>query len=152
MSSCHLVVVVLMTTLAVGCGGSRSGADYSGVTLAEVRGRVTLDGKPLARAEVLLIAADDSWSAGLTDSAGRYRLQFDSHRTGTPLGPKVVRIHTRPVTVDASGQLQESEGLDNGAAADPLPARYNTRSTLTVDITGPAENLDFDLVSTLSDG
>lgn len=141
------LVAAVGLLVAAGCGTAGRGPDYSGVELVEVGGRVTLDGQPLPGAELLFVAADGCWSSGLTDEDGRYRLRFDSNRFGTPPGPKVVRIHARPVTIDEAGEAPESEGLDDSLPRDPLPVRYNSRSTLSAEITGPTQDLDFVLES-----
>jgi hypothetical protein len=135
----------LIALAAAGCGTGGRGPDYSGVELVEVTGRVTLDGEPLAGAELLFIATDGCWSSGLTDQDGRYRLRYDSNRFGTPPGPKLVRIHARPVMIDAAGEAQEAERLDDSLPRDPLPARYNSQSTLSAEISGPTADLNFAL-------
>jgi len=141
------LVTAAAAVVVTGCGSARRGPDYSGVELVEVSGQVTLDGQPLPGAELLFVAADGCWSSGLTDPDGCYRLRFDSNRFGTPPGPKLVRIHARPVTIDAAGEAQEAECLDESQPRDRLPARYNSRSTLTAEIAGPTPNLDFALES-----
>jgi hypothetical protein len=139
------LVAAVGVLVAAGCGSAGWGPDYSGVELVEVNGRITLDGQPLPGAELLFVAADGCWSSGLTDPDGRYRLRFDSNRFGTPPGPKLVRIHARPVTIDAAGEAQELEGLDDSLPRDPLPACYNSRSRLSAEIAGPTPDLDFAL-------
>ena len=121
--------VVLLTAglcLLSGCGSA-------GPELGEVAGLVTLDEKPVSGAYVQFVPAKGGRPAGgLTDPQGRYLLTYSATETGALVGPAKVLI----TTGDPEGGVKES-----------LPATYNSKTTLTVDV-GPGKNtFDFPLKS-----
>lgn len=143
---CVIGLSLSAVVLLAGCG-SRRHADYSGLELVEVRGTVTLDGKPLRGAQVVFEAADRTYSCGRTDAAGRYQLAFNSEKSGVPPGVKIVRIRTL-----GAGDEDESaapEGNDGSAASsgEMLPACYNSKSQLQVTVEGRSQTFNFDLKS-----
>src|SRR5262245_52492362 len=104
---CRLIVLGLLLPL-LGCSGE-------GYKVAAVSGRVTLDGKPLARAYVHFAPigskdriAPGPTSQGRTDSDGRYTLTLDSNRRpGAVVGKHKVYI----ITVDTqvtTGELPDA--------------------------------------------
>lgn len=119
--------------VVVGCSGCGSE-----LKLVPVEGMVTLDGSPLAGAEVLFRPTQGRPVAGDTDDAGRYRLQYTPERFGALPGPHVVHITT------------VREG-DEDAASKPkkerVPARYNVRSELAVMVADDRKTYDFALES-----
>jgi hypothetical protein len=121
-----------------GCGGD----GYSELGLVPVSGTVTLDGQPLAGAKVSFEGDDKRVAIGTTDAAGRYTLMYDSQTPGATPGPKVVRI----TTADAEA---EGGGAAEGAAPvkETIPARYNTQSELTADVSAGKTTFDFVLKS-----
>jgi hypothetical protein len=125
----------------MGCGSHKPRTDYRQLDLVNVSGRVTLDGRPLAAAEIAAEAPNGSFSRGITDEHGRYRLWFDTRRTGVTKGPKVVRILATPRADD------EADPGDPPAQRDALPACYNTASTLRIDVTHDSSSVDFNLHS-----
>jgi hypothetical protein len=129
-------VIVL---LAAGCGQRR--ADYSQVDLAQVSGVVTLDGQPLAGVTVVFEAEDRTFSSGVTDGSGRYRLRYNSEQSGATKGHKTVRITRRP-----SGELGAATE-ESPPVAEEIPSRYNTRSELTAVIDVDRHTCDFALTS-----
>ncbi len=137
----------LIALAMIGCSTSPS-TDYSLVSLLSVSGSVTLDGQPLADAEVRFEAESGQYSVGKTDSAGRFKLQFDSIKSGCTEGKKIVRITTRPVT-EGAGTPESDDGTVNSAAAsaERLPPRYNQKSELTAEVTPQKTSFDFTLTS-----
>jgi hypothetical protein len=138
-------ILALLLMVGLGCSGAPR-PDYSQLGLVEVAGTITLDGEPLQDAQIVLVARDETFSTGRTDRRGRYRMQFDSRQPGVLPGEKRVRI--------SSGQVvgEVAEGLDagGGAAGHPqerVPACYNSRSQLTVEIVRSDSQLDFHLRS-----
>lgn len=107
-----------------------------GPTLVPVKGTVNLDGKPLAEGEVMfslpgevpatipVVSGAYSGQAG----AGKNRVEVRAYRPGKPL---VMGDKTFPV-----------------AKENYLPAKYNTQSTFTADVTaGGANDFKFDVTS-----
>src|SRR5688572_6481059 len=90
-----LVFVILMVA---GCGAS-------GPEIANVSGRVTMDGKPLANATVLFVPEDGRPAGARTDADGNYVLNFTEGRQGAIPGMNSVRITTlRDADQDENGR------------------------------------------------
>ncbi len=123
----------LLVVLA-GCGG--------GETCYPVRGRVTLDGHALPDALVFFIPKDPEGRAAsaMTDSEGRYELEYVTGQEGVPAGTYEVRITT---------------GREGKPEADPpiptiperVPARFNLNTELVREVDGTQETFDFELDS-----
>jgi hypothetical protein len=123
------VVAWLGLVLAVaGCSGRYS-------DIADVRGVVTLDGKPLEAATVLFQPAQGRPSVGRTDAAGRYRLLYTPRDLGARIGPCRVRISTAG---DDDGRI---------AADERVPRRYFEPDALTVEVAPRANVFDFHLTT-----
>jgi len=139
-------LVVLVSLLAAGCGGSDA-------DLAPVKGTVSLDGEPLAGARVEFDPAPEegirgkstgSASYGVTDSSGRYTLQYTHEREGALVGKHTVRITTRAMTVDADGK----EVL----VPERLPPKFHLNSELTREVTPGSNTFDLPLSLESSSG
>ena len=105
--------------------------------LAGARGRVTLDGQPLADAYVVFCPTQQgTTSYGKTDADGRYRMLFKDNEPGAWLGETLVRIST--------GDLAAG---DRAAAAERVPVVYNVKTTLKVEVEKKDNVFDFDLKS-----
>jgi hypothetical protein len=135
------LVVLACVVAAIGCGPGRPTTDYQPLDLVNISGQVTLDGTPVVAAEVIAAAPNGSFSRGITDERGRYRLWFDSRRPGVTKGPKVVRIRGTPV---ADG---ETDPDTQPAGSDALPARYNAASVLRIEVSRELSDVDFNLHS-----
>jgi hypothetical protein len=136
----------MLGVLAAGCRGPLD-ADYSGLDLAEVSGTVTLDSVPLSDVTVIFESEDGTYSSGLTDGTGRYRLMFNSERSGVTPGKKVVRIVAGAVGEDSA---EEAGDPDEGGprSVQSVPERYNRNSDLTATVEpGGRHTFDFALES-----
>jgi hypothetical protein len=136
-----VAVGVLLPLVALqGCSGS-------GVKYAPVSGKVTMDGKPLAKVNVIFIplptpgsdVAGDT-AGGVTDENGQYTLKTSTHdgmKDGAQVGKHKVSI-----------SLQESRGEgDRAIVREKLPKRYNQDTELKADVTPDSNHIDFDLKS-----
>ena len=122
-----LAVVVLGS---VGCGG----ADYG--DLGRVSGTVTMDGTPLPGAQVVFSPANGRPSMGITDAQGKYQLIYIRDTLGAALGEHRVEITT----------VQESvSDTDAGPVKEPIPAKYNAKTTLTAKVEPGDNEIDFAL-------
>jgi hypothetical protein len=77
------MLLPLLALLGSGCQREQS--------YGEVEGVVTLDGKPLTKAEVVFLPDPDKGTTGrrstaLTDEQGRYRIASDKGHPGAPVG------------------------------------------------------------------
>ena len=129
-----------------GCTDRRR-ADYSQLQLVEVSGQVSLDGRPLAQATIIFEAEDRGFSIGQTDASGRYRLRYNSEKSGVTPGRKTVRISTWPgAFTEAAAPTEETKGAA-GSSREWVPVGYNTRSELTVVVASNTHTFSFDLRS-----
>lgn len=119
-------IVVCLFVLA-GCG---SQTDRPEIGL--VSGVVTLDGEPLPEAGVLFSMPGFRASRGLTDGSGQYELTYLRDIKGAVVGEHTVTINRY---------------AGEGQRAKPLPARYNTETTLIFDVQSGSNVADFDLES-----
>ena len=94
-----------------------------------------LDGKPLGDAIVLFTSAAGMSSFGKTDTTGRYRVAYRSNLEGAAIGPSVVRITTNQTELPGAGYR------------DPIPAKYNSASTLKAEVKPGGNTIDFPLSS-----
>ena len=118
---------MLLLALIFGCGGG-------GPQVAPVKGRVTLDGRPLEHADVMFQPAGSQRpSVGRTDAEGLYELVYKRGQPGAIVGEHTVRINVSPELV---------------ANPPRIPARYDTQSELRVEVVPGEENVfNFDLES-----
>lgn len=131
-----LALCLTPTLLAAGCG------DADGPELAEVTGKVMLNGEPLPDARVQFAPEDGRPSAGTTDENGVYELMYTSDTSGAVLGMHTVRITTAVEALEGEGDVAGRE-----ARAEVVPPMYNTASELTREVTSGSNTFDFDLES-----
>jgi hypothetical protein len=145
----------LALVLLAGCGGAPQ-MDYSQVNLVSAGGVVTLDGQPLPAAVITFESADGQFSYAMTDSAGKYELQFDSDQAGVTPGPKTVRISTtrKLLALNAEDGAEAGEASEEGQTPSPssstgerVPAKYNQQSELNVEVSPDRTEFNFDLTS-----
>jgi hypothetical protein len=83
---CCRIVLLPLLVISAGCG-------QEGPEIAPVHGRVTLDGQPLALADVSFQPEGAKRpSSGRTDSEGRYELMYKRGQPGAIVGEHTVRI------------------------------------------------------------
>lgn len=123
--------VLLSMVSFVGCN-SNSG-------MSPVSGKVTLDGKPYANAQVRFVPAAGRPSIGMTNEEGVYRLVYIRDTLGAAPGEYKIDITT----------VHQSSS-DSGGGKEPperIPPKYNVRTELKKTVE-PGENvIDFELVS-----
>jgi hypothetical protein len=123
------LLLAVSSTLLVGCSNRAE--------LASVRGKVTLNGQPLADAFVVFSpTAHGTTSYGKTDAGGNYEMMFTDHEKGAWIGENLVRISTGD--------------LGRGGGAGPkerVPVVYNQETTLTAIVKVGSNAFNFDLQS-----
>jgi hypothetical protein len=108
--------------LLAGCGSSAP-------RTVEVKGKVLLDGEPMAMGQVAFDAGDGTTPATLDVNQGAFAGQAS-------VGKKTVRISSfKKMPQQATGPGAEAESLQN-----IVLARYNTNSTQTVEVKDPGPN------------
>lgn len=124
----------LALATVIGCGGGGGASD-----LGQVTGTITMDGKPLENAEVVFAPPTGRPSMGLTDSNGKYELNYIRDIKGAVPATHKVRITTRPEEV--------ADNYSGPAFKEPIPAKYNADTTLTADVKLGENTFDFELKS-----
>lgn len=112
----RLQLVVFMLVLCEGC------APVPRDVLHPVKGRITLDGKPLPRGAVTLHPESNSttWHqpTGMIESPGEY-VVYTSGRNGAPPGPYRVVVFATEATTSPDGAARP------GLPKSLVPLRYN---------------------------
>lgn len=129
-------LLIVQGAALCGCGGQGDRPP-----LGAVRGTVTLDGQPLADAQVTFAPESGRPSIGRTDSAGRYELTYVMATKGAKVGRHRVFVDWAPVDADVE------DGRQKASARPTIPARYGRQSELTADVRGGANTFDFALES-----
>jgi len=122
--------LLLAPLLLLGCGGENK------PKMVEVKGKVTLDNKPLATGEIKFGEGGGDVPTILTITNGSYAGM-------APVGEQRIEIHSYSELI--SGKKGLPGGIDAGRE-NIIPAPYNASSTLTSEVTesGPNE-FNFDL-------
>lgn len=83
-------LLCLAAFLFIGCGRS----DLP--ELGDVYGQVTLDGKPVAKLNILFTPEKGRAAGGVTDEEGRYELKYLEGYSGSKTGPAKVTFEWEP--------------------------------------------------------
>ena len=118
-----------------GCGGvaAKDEQHYRAQGVAQITGRVTLDGQPLPYAQIQFSSGKSlgsSFCYGVTDADGKYQMRINSQRTGSMPGDKIVRIWTTMRGDDFELLMSDRSYPAN----ETIPIEYNRESTLTVTV------------------
>lgn len=120
----------LVAFLVFGCFGCRPVYD----NVSPVTGRVTLDGAPLADAQVMFQPVAGRPSVGITDGSGGYELLYTIRVKGAQNG-----MHTVMVTTAQTRQ-------DGTTGPERVPSTYNVKSTLEKEVRRGRNTIDLALV------
>lgn len=128
-----LAMAGVMALCSVGCDSPEN--------IAQVSGKVTLGGTPLANALVRFQPAQGSPSAGYTDADGEYMLTYSRSIDGAEIGEHWVSIST-----------YSNGNPDAEPPAPPtpekVPARYNSNSEIKKTVSKSSNRIDFELEAT----
>lgn len=139
------VFTALVLVAAFGC----SSKPYQ---VAQVSGRVTLDGKPLSTGSITFapMASKDNpnpgpTSHGILDADGRFALIFDVSTPGSVVGK--CRVYITSLTANPAADERDAGG-PVAKARDKVPAKYNNRTELVFDVpSGGTDQANFNLTS-----
>lgn len=137
-------VAVVVGLLLCGCGKSQVPPQNQALPIT---GTVTLDGKPLAGADVVFMPADAPAAfAATTKDDGTYQLQGLAGKTDCKGQCKV--IISRRLTKDGQ-PVPPGEAPANVGAVEKLPKRYSHPATteLSADVPAGGGKFDFPLNS-----
>jgi hypothetical protein len=133
-----LLMGLAAACLLAGCGkGDRPELGY-------VSGKVTMDDKPMADVWVMFNPQGGGrTSIGRTDQDGEYELMYLEGAKGANFGTHKVVIVT--FNEDEAEEMRSSTGEP---IKEPIPAQYNTQTTLTAEVKEGDQVIDFALKST----
>ncbi|MFZ5832236.1 MAG: carboxypeptidase regulatory-like domain-containing protein [Planctomycetota bacterium] len=134
-----LVLLASLLLFLVGCGPG-------GPELADVTGKVTLDGNPLPSARVEFSPVDEglSSSSAITDSSGNYVLGFSRDRKGAMPGKYRVQITTYRNETDSSGKTV--------TLPERVPPMYNSQTELEREVVSGKNEFNFPLTGEIKGG
>jgi hypothetical protein len=125
--------------------------------MGTVTGKVTLDGKPHANA-VVSFNSDAGSATGTTDANGQYELAY-TDKKGAPVGHYKVSVTTMPPATsgpDISQLPSDSPEYAKAIASggnyktdwkEPIPAKFNTQTTIEKDVKAGSNVIDIELTS-----
>ena len=126
------MTALMCVILLVGCGEDPN--------VATVNGKITLDGKPLGGALVTFAPTDSegigSMTYGKSESDGTYHMVVSDNKDGAYVGENLVRVKTSDSKADGS------------VIKEVVPAIYNSKSKVLVEVKPGSNTFDFDLKST----
>ncbi|QDV21021.1 Bacterial Ig-like domain (group 1) [Gimesia panareensis] len=125
--------VFAVCTLLAGCAPTPEDQP----DIASVKGLVVMDGEPVEGAVVTFAPASGRPSTGITDSQGKFELAYNPENKGAKIGKHTVRISTQRYVENADGTTTEMK--------ETIPAKYNTESTLTVEVKAGENDFPFAL-------
>ena len=126
------LLLVIATTIA-GCSSGASDVP----PLGKVTGLVTMDGQPVVGAVVEFQPANGRPSSGTTDDQGRYELIYTNELHGAIVGSHKVKISTPQYVLYNDASTTENK--------ESIPAKYNTQTTLSAEVTAGSNDIGFQL-------
>lgn len=147
-----------MVTLALGMV-FMTGCSSDNLNIVPVSGVVTLDGKPLANANVQfqpMAQGNENPGFGsfaVTDGSGKFSLAISSQqlqKAGAVVGKHKVSITSSQETIDYDPKLGSPDGATPKSRVKPerIPERYNSQSALVFEVPqGGSTMANFDLQS-----
>lgn len=140
----HLLMLSMMAfcVSVAGCGGA--GSDQPDLGL--VKGVISFEGQPLPGASVTFMPVSGRPASAKTDDAGYYELVYIRNTPGCKTGMNKVVI----TSMSEGEDEMELEGDDvlvdtTKPVKEKVPARYNVKTELKVDVKPGENNFDFDL-------
>jgi len=117
----------------VGCGGGTP----TGPRTYPVVGTVSYTGEPLKEAELLIRSADGKHATGTRVTDGKFQMRV-------PAGASIIEITAMR---DIPGEFREENPGERVAVREQfIPAKYNTESTLRLEVTPTTKDVKFELL------
>ncbi|MCA9012217.1 MAG: hypothetical protein KDB01_20835 [Planctomycetaceae bacterium] len=123
--------------LLAGCGGAGDRPELGTVT-----GVVTMDDKPLPNVWVMFIPSSGRTSIARTDENGAYDLKYLEGANGAKIDS-----HTVSIATYHEDEIEELRYNSQEPVTEPIPAKYNSKTTLKADVVAGANVIDFKLES-----
>lgn len=137
------LVVAFAALLAASASGCSSDSD--GLAREPVWGTVTFDGQPLERGTITFVPEGETpTQGGATIAGGKYSIVKDE---GLVAGNYRVAISSPQGGAETiEDTTNDAPGMPPKPRKDLIPARYNSKSTLTAEVKAGASNaLNFDM-------
>jgi hypothetical protein len=142
---CFPLPTLILACGVIGCDGGTSGAG-----LVPVSGQVTLDGEPLAGAQVIYIPARQDGQAvtatATTDNRGNYSLLTNIGPGAMPgayrvIVSKYVGSDDKPISQSLEG-ASPTHVMDSSKAKQALPSRYSDseQTELQLEVVASGDN------------
>lgn len=128
-------LLLLLLLLAAGCGGDASGR-YA------ISGTVTLDGQPVTTGAIAVIPAQgtDGPTSGGSIEDGEYSIPASK-------GPTAGRYRVEIRWPREAGQVELYPGQSGAKFEEAIPAKYNSKSTLEIQVGEGSTEHNFDLTT-----
>jgi hypothetical protein len=128
-----LMFGITLSLLLTACGGAPSDQPELGT----VSGVITMDGAPLANANVRFYPETGRASAAKTDDSGSYELVYIRDEMGAMIGKHSVKVST----------LDEDSDPFGNQGSETVPEKYNKKTTLEATVEAGDNTINFDLES-----
>ena len=126
------MIAIMCVSLFVGCGGDPN--------IGYVSGKITLNGEPLDDAFVTFTPTSTegvgSITYGKTANGGMYNMIISDNKDGAYVGENLVRVRTG------------DSKAGGGVIKEVVPAIYNSKSKVVVEVKKGSNTFDFELEST----
>lgn len=129
------VVAGLLAVISLaGCGGKNDKPP-----LGKVKGKVTLDGQPLADANVSFAPTEGGrTSTAVTQSDGTYELNYNTKDKGAKVGKHAIRVST---FVQGGDEKDSPKGVP-----EKVPKKYD-KEPITKDVAAGENVIDIELLT-----
>ena len=101
-----------------------------------------MDDKPLPNVWVMFHPAQGRTSIARADENGEYELLYLEGTSGANLG-----THKVAITTYNEDEIEELKANSSEPIKEPIPSRYNSRTTLTAEVKEGDNDIDFPLKS-----
>jgi hypothetical protein len=137
-----IFVLLLVSFLTLGCGSG-------GPELGRVKGKVTVDGKPVPRATITFYPEfQGSTSYGVTDEKGDYELKFTDTDYGAMIGKFRVGIATKKIPkAEMPDTMSPEEMAKLNAQHVEIPKRYRGDDSFHVEVKSGNNTIDLTMES-----
>lgn len=125
--------LICISICSLGCGGT----DPKAPKLYTVSGTVTFNGQPLKDAAMVFRTTDGKHSAGAQVKDGKFTTKIAA-------GTSKVQINALVDSPDGKFR-EENPGERVPVKVELIPKKYNSETTLTVDVKADTSNVTFDL-------
>lgn len=131
-----LSVLALTFILGMACGCGKGGG-VTEVSKINVSGKVTLDGKPLEKGQIMFVSVDNK--AATEPALGD--IKDGSFSLAVPAGSKIVRITASKVIGKRKKYKDDPSSPEVDDVEELIPPQYNQKSKITKDISSSSPDL-----------